>query len=65
MKKLLLAGLISVCGQAMAVTITLPLSQEIDTPEGKTCIYENSQRSEVAEVPKGYNCPSVKTFNAG
>jgi len=52
-----------VCKQAIAVTITLPLSQEIDTPEGKTCVYENSQRSEVAEVPKGYHCPSVKAFS--
>lgn len=47
----------------MAVTVTLPLSDEIDSSDGKICIYPNSQRTEEAEVPKGYPCLSVKTID--
>ena len=63
MKKLILLGLLVLSGQAMAVTVTLPLSDEIDSSDGKICIYANSQRTEEAEVPKGYPCLSVKTFD--
>ncbi|EPJ0771914.1 TPA: hypothetical protein ACF3KZ_001757 [Klebsiella variicola subsp. variicola] len=63
MKKLIFLGLLVLSGQATAVTVTLPLSDEIDSSDGKICIYADSQRTEEAEVPKGYRCPSVKTFS--
>lgn len=63
MKKLILLGLLVLSVPALAVTVTLPLSEEIDSSDGKICIYENSQRTEQAEVPRGYRCPSVKTFS--
>lgn len=63
MKKLILLGLLVLSGQTMAVTVTLPLSDEIDSSDGKICIYADNQRTEQAEVPKGYRCPSVKTFS--
>ena len=62
MKRLILLGLLVLSGQAMAVTVTLPLSDEIDSSDGKICVFANSQRTEQAEVPRGYRCPSVKTF---
>lgn len=63
MKKLIFGGLLILSGQTMAVTVTLPLTNEIDSSDGKMCIYADSQRTEEAEVPKGYHCPSVKTFS--
>lgn len=63
MKKLIFGGLLILSGQTMAVTVTLPLTNEIDSSDGKICIYADSQRTEEAEVPQGYHCPSVKTFS--
>ncbi|ENZ7484360.1 hypothetical protein ACXG8N_001799 [Klebsiella aerogenes] len=62
-KKLIFWGQLVLGGQAVAVTVTLPLSDEIDSSDGKICIYPNSQRTEEAEVPKGYPCLSVKTID--
>ncbi|MGR7102658.1 hypothetical protein [Klebsiella aerogenes] len=63
MKKLIFWGLLVLSGQAAAVTVTLPLSDEMDSSDGKICIFADSQRTKEAEVPKGYRCPSVKTFS--
>ncbi len=43
--------------------ITLILSQEVDTSDGKICVYENAQRSEQVKVAKSAPCHHTKRFN--
>lgn len=64
MKKLTTALLLClVAAKASAVTITLILSDEVNVPDGKLCMYENAQRSESVKVARSTPCHYTKTFN--
>lgn len=48
---------------AHAVKVTLILSDEMEVPDGKICVYENAQRSEQVKVARSAPCHYTKTFN--
>ncbi|QZY94050.1 hypothetical protein [Pantoea dispersa] len=65
MKKLTTALLLClVAAKASAVPITLILSDEVEVPDGKLCVYENAQRSESVKVAKSAPCYHTKTFDS-
>lgn len=43
--------------------VTLILSDEITTKDGKICVYENAQRSEKVKMAKSAPCHHTMTFN--
>lgn len=45
-----------------AVQITLILSDEIKTSDGKICLYENAVRSEQVKVTANAQCRHTMTF---
>lgn len=47
---------------ALAVPVTLVLSDEVLVSDGKICIYENAQRSESVKMAKSAPCHHTKTF---
>lgn len=55
-----LATLIS--AQALAGTVQLPLKEQIQTSEGKLCIYSDGQKTEKLVHDGGDECPAHRSF---
>lgn len=62
MKSLLVLTLALLPALANAGQITLILSDEIKTSDGKICIYENAVKSEQVEVAASAECRHTMTF---
>lgn len=61
MKKIaIMLALLPLVAQAQ---ITLILSGEVATSDGKICVYENAQRSEQVKVAASAQCHHTMTFN--
>lgn len=62
MKGLLVLTLALLPTLANAGQITLILSDEIETSDGKICLYENAVRSEQVKVATNAQCRHTLTF---
>ena len=59
---LLVIALAFISVQVHAGQITLILSDEIETSDGKICLYENAVRSEPVKVASNAQCRHTLTF---
>lgn len=62
MKRLFVLTLVLLPALANAGQITLILSDEIETSDGKICLYENTVRSEQVKVAASAQCRHTMTF---
>ncbi|EKZ2441576.1 hypothetical protein ACU63X_01730 [Klebsiella aerogenes] len=62
MKLLIVLALAFISVQVHAGKITLILSDEIETSDGKICLYENAVRSEQVKVAASAQCRHTMTF---
>lgn len=64
MKKLIIASLLFISATAIASpTITLTLSDEMETGNTKVCLYSNANYDFTYEVSASEHCPFTKTFD--
>ncbi|KAF0856739.1 hypothetical protein Y788_04815 [Pantoea dispersa 625] len=52
-----------IAAKALAVPITLTLSEEVEVEDGKLFMYENAQRSESVKIVKSAPCHDTKSFD--
>jgi len=60
-------GIVLMCGMlltfnATAGKITMQLTEQTETANGKVCIYENATRTEMVQIKLSEQCKYTRTF---